>query len=76
MRYSIKDVRFIPTWVYRGTNPKRKMHIVFPAEMHSDTLLPDFFDKESKEKMAQAFEDTKAIMTKYTSNVRLESVRK
>lgn len=75
-KYRIKEVRFIPTWVYRGTNPAKKMHIVFPAEMYqADSLLPAFLDKESKEKMAQAFNDTKAIMMKYTQKVKLESVR-
>lgn len=73
--YRISEASFVPTWVYRGTNPAKKMHIVFPAEMYANDSLPAFLDKESKEKMQQAFEDTRSIMTKYTKEIKLESIK-
>lgn len=63
----IKKVQFLPTWVYRG-NSTLKQHIVFPAELHKkDSLLPKYITQELKIKMAEAYNDTKKMITKYQS---------
>ena len=70
-----KDANYIPTWVYRGDGEK-KMHILFPAQWATDTSkLPDFITSSHKQKMLEAFEDTKIILTKYNAELKLNSVK-
>lgn len=72
---SFKEASFTPTWVYRGDG-KRKMHILFPAQWASDsTELPDFLTKSHLQKMQEAFEDTKAMLTKNNPALKLNSVK-
>lgn len=72
---SYKNASYLPTWVYRGDGAK-KMHILFPAQWAQDsTKLPDFLNASHKQKMAEAFEDTKLILTKNNSSIQLNSVK-
>ena len=70
-----KDANYLPTWVYRGDGTK-KMHILFPSQWGADTIkLPDFLTNAHQQKMLEAFEDTKAILTKNNPQLRLNSVK-
>ena len=72
---SYKSSTFFPTWVYRGDGAK-KMHILFPAQWANDsTKLPSFITKTHKQKMLEAFEDTKLIITKYNQQIQLNYVK-
>lgn len=72
---SFKEAGFIPTWVYRGDG-QRKMHILFPAQWASDsTKLPDFLTKSHLQKMQEAFEDTRTMLTKNNPDLKLNSVK-
>ncbi len=72
---SYKSASYIPTWVYRGDGAK-KMHILFPAQWVSDsTKLPDFITKNHQQKMAEAYTDTKNILTKYTTLLQVDSLK-
>ena len=66
---------YIPTWVYRASDPKMRRHIVLPAEMSLQDSVPSFIDAASKLKMKEAFEDTKKVMSKYSQEIKLRSVR-
>jgi poly-gamma-glutamate synthesis protein (capsule biosynthesis protein) len=70
----ISDVTFIPTWVYRGTNPLKKKHIIFLSEYCLKDSLPDFIDSVSKKLMQRAFYDAKQIITKKSTRVKMKSV--
>ncbi len=70
-----KTASYTPTWVYRGDGTK-KMHIVFPAQWTSDsTKLPDFLNALHKQKMQEAFNDTKHMLTKYNPYILLNIVK-
>lgn len=70
-----KRASYLPTWVYRGDGSK-KMHIVLPAAWAMDsTKLPAFINTNHKQKMKEAYEDTKLILTKNNSLLQLESVK-
>ncbi|MES2761127.1 MAG: CapA family protein [Bacteroidota bacterium] len=70
-----KDANYLPTWVYRGDGAK-KMHILFPAQWANDsTKLPVFLTKSHQQKMAEAFEDTKSMMTKTNPQLKLNLVK-
>ncbi len=72
---SYKSASYLPTWVYRGDGAK-KMHILFPAQWAKDsTKLPEFLNASHKQKMAEAFEDTKLILTKNNPSIQLNSVK-
>ena len=72
---SFKEASFFPTWVYRGDGAK-KMHILFPAQWGIDsTKLPTFITKSHQQKMQEAFEDTKAMMTKTNPQLKLNLVK-
>lgn len=72
---SYQSATYLPTWVYRGDGAK-KMHIVLPAQWHHDSLkLPHFITASHQQKMQEAFEDTKNIITKNNPSIQLESVK-
>jgi poly-gamma-glutamate synthesis protein (capsule biosynthesis protein) len=72
---SFKDANYLPTWVYRGDGAK-KMHILFPSQWASDsTKLPSFLSHSHQQKMLEAFNDSKLILTKYNSELKLNSVK-
>ncbi|MFN0047841.1 MAG: hypothetical protein ACKVOU_01815, partial [Cytophagales bacterium] len=76
-KIAIKNVEYLPTWVYRGQNAKRKQHIVLPAALHTseDSVLNSFLTEDLKTKMKQAFEDTKEIMTVGNRNLKIKELQ-
>lgn len=72
---SYKSASYLPTWVYRGDGTK-KMHIVLPAQLvHDSTKLPNFINAIHKQKMKEAFEDTRQMMTKNNPSLLLDFVK-
>jgi poly-gamma-glutamate synthesis protein (capsule biosynthesis protein) len=72
---SFKEASFVPTWVYRGDGVK-KMHILFPAQWASDsTKLPQFLTRLHRQKMQEAFDDTRTMLTKNNPALKLNSVK-
>ncbi|MCD6019872.1 MAG: putative poly-gamma-glutamate biosynthesis protein [Bacteroidetes bacterium] len=72
---SFKEASFVPTWVYRGDGVK-KMHILFPAQWASDsTKLPQFLTRLHRQKMQEAFDDTRTMLTKNIPALKLNSVK-
>ena len=70
-----KDANFIPTWVYRGDG-SRKMHVLFPAQWATDSLkLPDYLNAMYRQKMLEAFNDTKQVLMKYNTDLKLNFVK-
>jgi poly-gamma-glutamate capsule biosynthesis protein CapA/YwtB (metallophosphatase superfamily) len=74
-RVFFKEASFLPTWVYRGDGAK-KMHILFPAQWASDSSkLPTFITKNHRQKMLEAFEDTKQVIMKANSEIKLNLLK-
>jgi hypothetical protein len=70
-----KSADYLPTWVYRGDGAK-KMHILFPAQWATDsTKLPAFLTNTHRQKMIEAFEDTKTMVTKTNPQLKLNLVK-
>jgi len=58
----VSGIRYLPTWVYRGTNPRMKKHIIYPAERAaSDTTLP-WLDLTSRKMAEEAYSDTRQMI--------------
>ena len=70
----ISEASYIPTWVYRGTNPVKKKHIIFPSEYCLKDSLPAFIDDASKTLMKRAYEDACGIITKRSAEIKIRKV--
>ena len=69
----LSDVSYIPTWVFKGNTKKGKEYIILYATKSYDDSIYSYLSNTDKEKMYQAFEDTKYIITKFTKKTGLIS---
>jgi len=58
----ISGIRYLPTWVYRGTNPKMKKHIVYPAELAATDTTRFWLDLTSRKMAEEAYTDTRLML--------------
>ncbi|MFC2102525.1 CapA family protein [Bacteroidota bacterium] len=58
----ISDIRYLPTWVYRGTNSGMKKHIIYPAERAASDTTLTWLDMTSRKMAEEAFHDTRAML--------------
>lgn len=69
----LSNVSYIPTWVFKGNTKKGKEYIILHANKSYDDSIYSYLSNADKEKMHQAFEDTKYIITKFKSKTDLIS---
>ena len=69
----ITEVKYLPTWVFKGNTSNGKEYLIMPSTNITDTTIR--LTKTENEKMNQAFNDTRYIITKYTNNVKLREQR-
>jgi poly-gamma-glutamate synthesis protein (capsule biosynthesis protein) len=71
-KIKLGDIAYVPTWVYRAYDARKKMHVILPAE-HAlkDTLPYAYVNAEYKKKMRQAFDDTEIYINKYRRLTRI-----
>ncbi|MFZ1280538.1 MAG: CapA family protein [Ignavibacteriaceae bacterium] len=69
----ITEVKYLPTWVFKGNTSNGKEYLIMPSTNITDTTIR--LTKTENEKMNQAFKDTRNIITKYTNNVKLREQR-
>ena len=72
-KIDISDVKYLPTWVFKGNTSNGKEYLIMPSTNITDTTIS--LTKTENEKMNQAFNDTRYIITKYTNNVKLREQR-
>lgn len=72
-KIEITEVKYLPTWVFKGNTTKGKEYLIMPSTNITDTTIS--LTKIENEKMNQAFNDTRYIITKYTNNVKLREQR-
>ncbi len=72
-KIEISEVKYLPTWVFKGNTTKGKEYLIVPSTNITDTTIS--LTKTENEKMNQAFNDTRYIITKYTNNVKLREQR-
>jgi poly-gamma-glutamate synthesis protein (capsule biosynthesis protein) len=69
----INQVSCLPVWVFKGETEKGREYINLPYGINPDDSSYSYLTKSDEQKMMQAFEDTKYIITKYTKNIKLDS---
>ncbi len=67
----IEKVEYIPTWVYRGTNAEKKLHIIFPALNFSLSTGDNYIGEHEFEEIKAARNNTADVMQKFTSKVKM-----
>jgi poly-gamma-glutamate capsule biosynthesis protein CapA/YwtB (metallophosphatase superfamily) len=65
----IKNVSYVPTWVFKGSTENKKEYIILPSTLSSEDSVMNFLTKTDQQNMQRAFNDTKYILTKYNSNI-------
>ncbi len=69
----LSDISYIPTWVFKGKTKKGKEFIILLATKFYNDSINSYLTSSDKEKMHQAFKDTKFIISKYNSKTGLIS---
>ncbi len=69
----LSNVRYLPTWVFKGKTKKGREYIILPSSKSYNDSSYSYLSKSDKEKMQQAFEDTKYIITKLNNKTELIS---
>ena len=72
-KIEISEVKYLPTWVFKGNTSNGKEYLIMPSTNINDTTIS--LTKTENEKMNQAFKDTRYIITMYTNNVKLREQR-
>jgi poly-gamma-glutamate synthesis protein (capsule biosynthesis protein) len=72
-KFEISEIKYLPTWVFKGNTLNGKEYVIMPSTNIADTTIG--LSKTENEKMIQAFDDTRYIMKKYTNNVKLREQR-
>lgn len=72
----LTEVEYMPVWVYKGWADGIKQYIIHPSEISITDVYPPYFSKSDEIKMKQSFEDSKAILTKYSGSPKLKSIYK
>ena len=71
----INDVSYIPTWVFKGQTEKGREYIILPSQINDNDSNYNFLTDYDRRLMTEAFNDTKEIVTKYKSDIRLLQTR-
>ncbi|MGB5847586.1 MAG: CapA family protein [Ignavibacteriaceae bacterium] len=69
----LSGVSYLPTWVFKGKTKKGREYIILPSSKSYDDSIYSYLSKSDKDKMRQAFKDTKFIITKFNSDTDLIS---
>jgi poly-gamma-glutamate synthesis protein (capsule biosynthesis protein) len=72
----INNVSYLPVWVFKGITENGREYINLPYGVDPEDSSYSYLTKSDEQKMMQAFEDTKYIITKYTNNISLDSIQK
>ena len=72
-KFEISEVNYLPTWVFKGNTSNGKEYVIIPSTNISDTTL--YLSNSEILKMNQAFDDTRFIINKYTSDPKLKEIR-
>lgn len=72
----LKDVEYLPIWVFKGETRNGRQYIILPAESAIVDSMYSYLTPTDRKLEAQSFSDTKEVLTKYSSRPRLKEIRK
>lgn len=69
-KISLDNAEYLPTWVYKGKNEAKKLHVVFPVFDAEDPDLPEFVRKYYTDEVEKALTNTGKTMRTYTNSIK------
>lgn len=75
-KISLGRVRFLPIWVYKGNTENGSEYIVLPCELAVAETTPSYLSSSDVSLMKECYDDTKRILTNYSTNVEIDSIEK
>jgi poly-gamma-glutamate capsule biosynthesis protein CapA/YwtB (metallophosphatase superfamily) len=66
-KFTLKEVGFIPTWVFKGTDKEKKVFYVIPESDSASYASMPFLNYFVKKRMFQAFDDTKKTLKSFSA---------
>ncbi len=70
----IKNIEYLPIWVFKGDIGKKREYTILPSEVSFSDSLYSFLSKDDRQLAAQSFHDTQFILTKYSHKPQLKSI--
>ncbi len=70
----LNKVEFLPIWVFKGKTDSGSEYIILPSQLSHCNDYPEYLLKKDLSDMKQSFEDTKAVLTKYSIKPRLQEI--
>ena len=67
----ISEVNYLPTWVFKGNTEEGREYIILPSQLAVNDSTYNFLTDSDRKLMIEAFNDTKEIIRKYSSNIEL-----
>ncbi len=61
----ISEVKYLPTWVFKGETERGREYIVLPSQLAEIDSIYNFLTDSDRKLMKEAFYDTKEVVTKY-----------
>lgn len=61
----ISDASYVPTWVYRGKNKEKPIHVILPAEKGLADSSYSYLSADQHARMKAAYEKTQGFISKY-----------
>lgn len=68
---TLKDVSFMPTFVFKGWGEGKREFMILPAEISSDSMKPSFLSSKYVMQMQQSFEDSKEVLCRKYPDMKL-----
>lgn len=68
-KIKLLNANYIPTWVYRGVNSEKKLHVIFPVMEFEVFKTEPFITSNELQEMKQAQENTKKIISEMDSTI-------
>ena len=69
-KIKIAKVDYVPTWVYKGKNEAKILHMVFPVMPGAESAFPDFINTNYGQDIKNAYKNTIGTMEKYTDKAK------
>ena len=70
----ISEVSYLPTWVFRGQTERGREYIILPSHNSADSTYA-YLTKQDQKLMQEAFNDTKEIINKYSTNTKIKLLK-
>ena len=68
----LKDIEYLPIWVFKGTTPSGRKYIILPSQSAFNDSLYTFLTRNDRKLEEQSFYDTQEILTKYSQKPHLK----